>query len=58
MVASCGTAAPLLVAVCAGTAAGFAGGVTSGILSGQDLGGVMKSGLIGAGTGLVSGALG
>ncbi|MBQ8018767.1 MAG: hypothetical protein IJ263_00010, partial [Paludibacteraceae bacterium] len=38
--------------------AGFAGGVTSGILSGQDLGGVMKSGLIGAGTGLVSGALG
>ena len=58
VVASCGTAAPLLVAVCAGTAAGFAGGVTSGILSGQDLGGVMKSGLIGAGTGLVSGALG
>ncbi len=46
------------MAVCAGTAAGFAGGVTSGILSGQDLGGVMKSGLIGAGTGLVSGALG
>ena len=58
VVASCGTAAPLLVAVCAGTAAGFAGGVTSGILSGQDLGGVMKSGLIGAGTGLVFGALG
>ena len=46
------------MAVCAGTAAGFAGGVTSGILSGQDLGGVMKSGLIGAGTGLVCGALG
>ncbi len=58
IVASCGTAAPLLVAASAGMAAGFAGGVTHGILSGQSIGDIMKSGLIGAGKGLLFGTLG